>query len=148
MKNYFLFCIIVFSSLLLNSKLLFSQNDTTVRGEVFQLVEKMPQFPGGEEALIEYLVNNIRYPKEAKESNIQGTVYLSFVIEIDGTVTNVKVLRGIGGGCDEEAVRVIEGMPKWTPGYQRGKPVRVQYNLPIKFVLQDDKVDKKRKSRK
>jgi protein TonB len=72
----------------------------------------------------------------AKESGIQGTVYVTFVVEKDGSITDVRVLRGIGGGCDEEAVRVVKNSPKWSPGKQRGKPVRVQYNLPVKFILQ------------
>ena len=71
----------------------------------------------------------------ARESSIQGTVYATFVVERDGSVTDVRVLRGIGGGCDEEALRVIKAMPRWTPGKQRGKPVRVQFTMPIKFTL-------------
>ena len=72
----------------------------------------------------------------ARESGIQGTVYVTFVVEPSGNVSDVRVLRGIGGGCDEEAIRVIQSMPKWTPGKQRGKSVRVQFNMPIKFTLQ------------
>ena len=72
----------------------------------------------------------------ARESGINGRVFVTFVVETDGRVTDIKVLRGIGGGCDEEAVRVVKNMPKWDPGKQRGKPVRVQFNLPIKFTLQ------------
>ena len=83
-----------------------------------------------------FLGKNIKYPALAKESGIQGRVFINFVVEIDGSITDVKVLRGIGGGCDEEAVRVVESMPKWKPGKQRGKPVRVSYNLPVKFTLQ------------
>jgi len=71
----------------------------------------------------------------ARESGIQGTVYVTFVVERNGNVTDVKILRGIGGGCDEEALRVVQNMPKWEPGKQRGKPVRVQFNMPIKFTL-------------
>ncbi|PLW93193.1 MAG: energy transducer TonB [Marinilabiliales bacterium] len=107
-----------------------------VEAEIFQIVEDMPSFPGGEEALFEYLQKNIQYPQMAKESNIQGTVFVGFVVEPDGSISNVKVLRGIGGGCDDEAIRVVKSMPRWAPGKQRGKPVRVQFNLPIKFVLQ------------
>lgn len=104
--------------------------------EIFTVVESMPSFPGGESARIEFLRENIKYPQMARESGIQGTVYVTFVVEPDGSVTDVRVLRGIGGGCDEEAVRVIKEMPKWNPGMQRGKPVRVQFNMPIKFTLQ------------
>ena len=72
----------------------------------------------------------------ARESGIQGVVYVTFVVEPDGSISNVRVIRGIGGGCDEEAIRVVKMMPKWIPGNQRGKPVRVQFNMPIKFTLQ------------
>ncbi|PLW93191.1 MAG: energy transducer TonB [Marinilabiliales bacterium] len=96
----------------------------------------MPEFPGGEEALFLYLGNNIKYPRAAREIDLQGTVILQFIIEKDGSVSNVVVARGIGGGCDEEAVRVVQKMPKWTPGKQYGRPVRVQYTLPVRFVLQ------------
>ena len=104
--------------------------------EIFTVVESMPTFPGGMGALMKYLAENIKYPPLAKESGIQGRVFINFVVEPDGSISNVKVLRGIGGGCDEEAVRVVQNMPKWTPGKQRGKPVRVSYNLPVKFTLQ------------
>jgi protein TonB len=104
--------------------------------EIFTIVQDMPSFPGGDGAMLSFLGKNIKYPTLAKESGIQGTVYVTFVVEKDGSVSNVKVLRGIGGGCDEEAIRVVKSMPKWTPGKQRGKPVKVQYNLPCRFVLQ------------
>ncbi len=107
-----------------------------VEQEIFIIVENMPEFPGGESALMEYLAKNTAYPPMAKESGIQGTVYVRFVVEPDGSVSNVTIMRGIGGGCDEEALRVVKNMPRWTPGKQRGKPVRVQFNLPIRFVLQ------------
>ncbi len=102
---------------------------------VYQIVEEMPQYPGGEQALLKYVSDNITYPQEAKDKEIQGRVFVSFVIEKDGSVNEVKVLRSIGGGCDEEAVRVIKGMPKWKPGKQEGKPVRVSYMMPINFKL-------------
>lgn len=111
-------------------------DDEVVEAEIFTIVEEQPTFPGGEEKLMEYLSKNISYPPMAKESGIQGTVFVTFVVEPDGSVTNSKVLRGIGGGCDDEALRVVRNMPKWKPGKQRGKPVRVQFNLPIKFILQ------------
>ncbi len=97
----------------------------------------MPKFPGGEKARIEYLLNNIKYPDEAKKKGVQGTVYITFVVEADGSITNPKVLRGFDKLCDEEAYRVIKAMPKWEPGSQKGKLVRVQFNLPIKFTLGD-----------
>lgn len=103
--------------------------------EIFTVVEESPSFPGGDESRIKFLQENIKYPTMARESGIQGTVYVTFVVERGGNVTDVKILRGIGGGCDEEAIRVIKAMPKWNPGKQRGKPVRVQFNMPIKFTL-------------
>ncbi len=110
--------------------------ETPVQAEIFTVVEEQPGYPGGEEARIGFLQQNIKYPEEAKELGIQGRVFVTFVVEVDGSITDVRVLRGIGGGCDEEAVRVVRAMPKWVPGKQRGVPVRVQFNLPIKFTLQ------------
>lgn len=103
--------------------------------EIFSFVEEEPKYPGGEDARLKYLQDNLKYPEMAKEGNISGVVYITFVVEKDGKVTNVKVLRGIGGGCDEEAIRVIKAMPKWSPGKQRTRPVRTQFNMPIKFTL-------------
>ncbi len=104
--------------------------------EIFMVVEQMPAFPGGMGALMTYLATHIKYPPLAKESGIQGRVFINFVVEPDGSIDHVKILRGIGGGCDEEAVRVVKNMPKWIPGKQRGKPVRVSFNLPVKFTLE------------
>jgi len=101
----------------------------------FTVVEEPPSYPGGEEARISYLQQNIKYPEEAKELGIQGKIFMTFFVEVDGTITDVRVLRGIGGGCDEEAIRVIKSMPKWNPGKQKGISVRVLFNLPIKFTL-------------
>ncbi len=103
--------------------------------EIFRVVESMPEFPGGAKALYAYLSDNLIYPEMAKETGISGKVYITFVVERDGSITDVQVLRGIGGGCDEEAVRVIRGMPKWTPGKQRNVPVRVQFILDIKCLF-------------
>lgn len=107
-----------------------------VEAEVFLIVEEPPTFPGGDAALYKWLGENLKYPEEAKELGIQGRVFVSFVVEPDGSPSNVVVKRGIGGGCDEEAIRIVKAMPKWSPGKQRGQPVRVQFNLPIKFTLQ------------
>jgi TonB family protein len=102
---------------------------------IYQIVEEMPQFPGGEKAMMEYVAKNVKYPQEAKDKEIQGRVFVGFVVEKDGSVSTVKVLRGIGGGCDEEAVRVVSSMPKWKPGIKDGKPVRVSYMMPLNFKL-------------
>jgi periplasmic protein TonB len=104
-------------------------------GKVFTVVEEMPNFPGGEEKLFEYLQKNIKYPPVARENGIQGRVYVTFVVDKDGKIKDAKVLRGIGGGCDEEALRVVRGMPEWKPGKQNGRSVQVQYNLPVNFTL-------------
>lgn len=101
----------------------------------FTVEEEMPSFPGGQEAMMKYLSGTVVYPKEAMKKGIYGTVYVTIVVERDGTLTEVNVIRGIGGGCNEEAIRAIEGMPRWTPGKQRGKLVRAQYSLPIRFKL-------------
>lgn len=103
--------------------------------QIFTIVEQMPQFPGGESELMKYLGKNTKYPPIAKDAGIQGTVYVTFVVGKDGKVGDARVLRSIGGGCDEEAIRVVENMPDWAPGKQRGKSVPVQYNLPIRFTL-------------
>lgn len=103
--------------------------------EIFTIVETMPSFPGGDEALFKFLGKNIDYPQMAADAGITGMVYVTFVIEKDGSVAGARILKGIGGGCDEEALRVVKQMPKWSPGKQRGKSVKVQYNLPVRFTL-------------
>ena len=102
---------------------------------VYKVVEKMPEFPGGNLAMNKFLAENIKYPQAAKSKGVQGVVYVAFIIEKDGSVSNVSVLRGVGSGCNEEAMRVVSSMPKWKPGEDKGKPVRVEFNLPIKFKL-------------
>lgn len=102
---------------------------------VFKVVEVLPQYPGGNEAMYKFIGDNIKYPEKAKEDKISGRVFVNFIVEKDGAVSNVNVLRGIGGGCDEEASRVVAMMPNWTPGTQKGKAVRVSFNLPINFAL-------------
>jgi len=103
--------------------------------EIFGIVETMPMFRGGEQKLFEFIGNNVVYPQEAIDAGIEGRVFVEFYIERDGTVCDARVLRGIGYGCDEEALRVVGLMPKWYPGKQRGKTVRVRYTLPINFKL-------------
>ena len=104
--------------------------------QIFTVVENDPEFPGGMEALYKYLRDNIKYPQLARDNNITGKVYVTFVVERDGSIANPRVLKDIGGGCGAEAIRVVKSMPKWTPGKQRGKAVRVQFNLPVSFNLQ------------
>lgn len=93
----------------------------------------MPEFPGGQEALAEYIHSNIRYPKSALDAGISGTVFVTFIIETDGSVSTVKAALPIGGGCDQESIRVVQSMPKWKPGTLNGQPVRVQLCLPVTF---------------
>ena len=104
-------------------------------GKIFTIVEEMPSFPGGEEKMLEYVSRNIKYPPMARENGITGRVYVNFYIDKDGKVQNAKIVRGIGGGCDEEALRVVRAMPQWKPGKQNGRTVNVNYNLPINFTL-------------
>lgn len=113
----------------------FQEEEEIVEDEIFTIVEQMPAFPGGESALFKYLQKNVKYPPMAKDAGISGRVFVKFVIGKNGKVGDVQVLRGIGGGCDKEAVRVVKAMPSWTPGQQRGRPVSVYFNLPINFIL-------------
>ncbi len=99
------------------------------------VIDVKPSFPGGDDALMKYLTANIKYPPIAKEAGITGVVKLTFLVEKDGVITNIKVVDGIGGGCNEEAIRVVRIMPKWTPGKQKGKFIRTQIQIPIVFVL-------------
>mgnify|MGYP000704684483 CR=1 FL=1 len=103
--------------------------------DIHQVVDVKPEFKGGSDKMYKFLSSNIKYPQKAKLENIKGRVYIRFIVEKDGTLTDPKVLRGIGSGCDEEALRVVKLMPKWFPGKLRGKPVRTSYILPITFVL-------------
>jgi TonB family protein len=103
--------------------------------EVFDVVEESPEFPGGMEAWNNFLRKNLKYPSQARRMGIEGTVYAVFEIRTDGSVQNIELLRGIGGGCDEEAMRVIAASPKWIPGKQRGRLVTVRMRLPIRFKL-------------
>jgi protein TonB len=105
--------------------------------KIFVIVEQRPVFEGGDDALSKYLGKNLLYPAFARENGIEGTVVIQFVVNTDGSIVNTNILRDIGGGCGEEALRVVRGMPKWLPGKQRGKPVRVQFNLPFRFKLQE-----------
>lgn len=118
-------------------KITFTENGSidTTDHNIYTIVEEMPSFPGGEKARDRFLAENINYPTKASKAGIQGTIYLQFVIDRNGSVKDVKVLRGIGGGCDEEAIRVIEMMPKWIPGKQNGKTVNVKFDMPIYFKL-------------
>ena len=104
--------------------------------EIFFIVEYMPEFPGGEVALRTFIANNIEYPAIAQENGIQGRVYVTFVVTKDGSVANAKIARGVDPILDKEALRVVNSLPKWQPGKQRGQEVNVSYTVPINFALQ------------
>jgi len=114
------------------------ENDSDTKVYSFVAIETQPGYPGGMIKFYEYLRSNLKYPAEAAENKVQGKVYLSFTVEKDGSLTGIKVDRKLGSGTDEEAVRVMQASPKWTPGIQGGKPVRVKYNIPISFNLTND----------
>ena len=103
--------------------------------EFFMVVENMPEFPGGDLGLMKFIQKNVRYPAIAKEYNITGKVYVSFIVDKKGNVTNVKIVRGVDKNLDAEAVRVVSSLPKYKPGKQRGKAVRVMFTIPINFTL-------------
>ena len=101
--------------------------------KVFDVVEQMPEFPGGMEALFKYMAENMKYPEDAKKQQVEGRVLVQFIVETDGSVSNTEVLMRVFPSLDAEAVRVISGMPKWIPGKQNGKAVRVKYTIPVSF---------------
>jgi periplasmic protein TonB len=104
---------------------------------IYEFVEQQPEFPGGQAEMMNYLKNNIIYPAEAKENQIQGTVYISVVVKKDGSLDDIKIVKGLSGGCSDEALRVVKNMPHWKPGKQNGKEVDVRVKIPVKFRLSD-----------
>jgi protein TonB len=112
-----------------------NQVPASASNEVYSEVDEMPSYKNGFDDLASFLGQNMKYPKEAREKNIEGTVFTEFVVEKDGQISEVKVKQGIGSGCDEEAVRVVKAMPKWNPGVLQGKAVRTKMVLPLKFKL-------------
>lgn len=111
---------------------------TTEEGEIFQVVEEQPMFPGGMEEMMKFLQQNIKYPKEAQEQGKQGRVIVQFVVNKDGSISNDSIVRSVDPLLDAEALRVVRSMPNWTPGKQKGKPVRVRFTLPVTFHLNGD----------
>ena len=122
--------------LLTNMAFCQEEKKVSVDDEVFVVVEEQAEFPGGLDSMYAYIVKNLKYPEAAKEKGIEGRVFVSFIIEKDGSISNILIKRAIGGGCEEAAVEMIKNMPKWKPGKQRGKPVRVKYTVPVNFRLQ------------
>ncbi|MFM2048016.1 MAG: hypothetical protein RI955_562 [Bacteroidota bacterium] len=133
MKNKIV--VFLLSFFLLNTSSIFAQE---INSEIFSYVEQMPEFIGGEAALMKFISVNIKYPQVAKDAEIEGRVIVSFVVTTEGKLTDLKVLRDIGGGCGEEAIRVLKLSPDWKPGMQNGKKVNVKMVLPIKFSLDND----------
>ena len=112
-----------------------STAQTKKNNMVYDVVEVMPQFPGGQIAMLKYIMENIKYPKQIMEEGIQGRVTVRFIVEKDGSISDVKPILSVHPLLDKEAVRVVKSMPKWTPGKHNGKPVRVRFNLPVMFKL-------------
>lgn len=113
-----------------------SDEEEAEANQIFTVVEQNPEFPGGEAALMQFIKKNLKYPAFAAENGIQGRVTLSFTVEKDGSIANIEVMRSPAEELSKEAIRVVSSMPKWKPGKQRGKPVRVKYVLPVTFRLQ------------
>jgi TonB family protein len=103
--------------------------------QIYDIVEEMPEYPGGQEAMLKFLAQSIVYPHEMVDAGVRGKVYVEFIVRQDGGITDAKVLRGVAGPLDQEAIRVVKTMPKWMPGRQNGKPVDCRYRLPIAFHL-------------
>ena len=120
-----------------NYSYVFEPKEDENRPGVYIVVEQMPEFPGGDRAMMDFVKDNIQYPAEAKEKGIKGLLYVNFIVEPDGSLSSIKVLKGVGGGCDEEAIRIVESMPKFKPGMQNGEAVRVSYTIPVIFRLED-----------
>ncbi len=112
------------------------EEEEEVTNEIFTVVEDMPEFPGGQAALLQYIGKAVKYPVIAQENGIQGRVIVTFTVEKDGSVADAQIVRGVDPSLDKEALRVINSMPKWKAGMQRGKPVRVKYTIPVTFRLQ------------
>ena len=117
----------------------------TTKNVVYDVTETMPQFPGGQEVLMKYLAANIKYPASAVKAKKQGRVIVTFIVQKDGSITHAKIAKSIDPELDAEALRIVKGMPKWTPGTQNGKPVSVRYMVPVKFSLQKDATPGKKK---
>jgi protein TonB len=137
LKWRFLATLSVLALLLMVNTNAMAQNKKAANDKVLEKAEVMPEFPGGDQAMMKFVSENVQYPEEAKEKEISGRVIVGFIVEKDGSISDVKVAKGIGGGCDEEAVRVVKAMPKWIPGKQDDKPVRVSYTMPFFFKLQE-----------
>ena len=124
-------CVFAQSNVMVNSP----ESDLSKSGEIFEVVDENPTFPGGDSALMEFLKKNLKYPKKAIKNNIQGRILMSFVVAKDGSITNVKIQKEAHPLLNKEAMRIVKKMPKWEPGKKNGKVVRVRFTLPITFRL-------------
>lgn len=114
-----------------------STSPVAPRSNEYDVADIQPEFPGGISKLIQYISANLRYPRQAQESNVQGKVFSTFVVEADGTISNIVIERSLGYGCDEEVIRLLKAMPKWKAGESKGKAIRTRFRLPINFVLSE-----------
>lgn len=132
-----------------NTDSLHTQTDSSLtQKKTYDFLDQMPEFPGGFKALFDFMYTNLQYPSEAIKKEIEGVVYVKFIVDEFGNVSNPVVVRSIGGGCDEEAVRIINLMPQWNPGAENGKPAAVWYTLPVKFTIVDTFEENSNKKKK
>ena len=135
MKKLLFFLILGFATLITAR----AQNTDTPCGKVFQVVEQMPQFPGGQSAMIKFIADSLRYPSVVCTASVEGRIVVRFVVDCKGNIVNPLVVRSVDPLLDREAIRLVKSMPKWIPGRQNGKPVCVIYNVPIRFKLYEEK---------
>lgn len=136
MKRVLLILALLFTYVMVNAQSNTGSKEKTSNEKIYDVVEMPPSFPGGQAALLAWIASHVNYPQKAMESRIEGRIIVGFVIECDGSVSQAKILHGVDPLLDDEAIRVVMGMPKWTPGRQNGKNVRVKYNVPVNFRLQ------------
>lgn len=134
---YVLFMLFIFGSMTQLSYAQSEQDSTKSEYEFFEISEQ-PKFPGGAEEMMKFISNEVIYPKDAIDNGIEGTVTIQFVVDKDGSLTDIKVLRDPGGGLGDEGKRIVELMPKWSPGYQKNEPVRVKMIIPLRFKLNNE----------
>ena len=136
MKRVLFILALLFTYVMVNAQSNTGSKEKTSNEKIYDVVEMPPSFPGGQAALLAWIASHVNYPQKAMESRIEGRVIVGFVIECDGSVSQAKIIRSVDPLLDDEAIRVVMGMPKWTPGRQNGKNVRVKYNVPVNFRLQ------------
>ena len=136
MKRVLLILALLFTYVMVNAQSNTGTKEKTSNEKIYDVVEIPPSFPGGQAALLAWIASHVNYPQKAMESRIEGRIIVGFVIECDGSVSQAKIIRSVDPLLDDEAIRVVMGMPKWTPGRQNGKNVRVKYNVPVNFRLQ------------